>query len=143
MVETRANTISHNFIHEVPRFGIAESNYTSVLPSGGNVIEYNTILHSGQGTPDVGAIYVYSHDDPNPLGNTIRYNTIINTGGLNAVDGVFVPGNDFSAGIYLDDFTSNAQISGNFISGAVFGGVYLHGGRTIRSTTTSWSTMPI
>lgn len=128
MVETWGNLISHNLIKYVPRFGIAENNYDPSNKSGGNIIEYNEILHSGQETPDVAAIYFYSHLDGNHLGAIVRYNKIVDSGGLNTMPGAFVPGQDFSSGIYLDDYTSNAKIYGNFIQGTVFGGVFLHGG---------------
>ena len=128
MDETWGNTITHNTIQNVPRFGIAENNYDPSQKSGGNNISYNAILNSGQETPDVGAIYLYSHLDPNALGDTIDYNDIVNPGGLNTTKGAFIAGNDLGNGIYLDDYASNATIKGNFIQGASFAGVYLHGG---------------
>jgi parallel beta-helix repeat protein len=129
MEESWGNTISYNRIEHVPRFGIAEINYDAGEKSGANVIEYNQILNSGEKTPDVGAIYLYSHEDSGALGDTINGNKIINPGGLNTTKGAFVAGNDLGNGIYLDDYASNAKITGNFIQGASFGGVYLHGGK--------------
>jgi parallel beta-helix repeat protein len=84
-------------------------------------------LHSGQQTSDVGAIYVYSGYDSTALGDTIRYNTIIDTDGLGTNSSVFIAGQYWSAGIYLDDFTRNEKIYGNFIEGTTWG-VLLHGG---------------
>lgn len=128
LTETWGNTVANNRIQDVPRFGISDSHYDDSQKSGGNLIEYNEILHSGQETPDVGAIYVFSHDDAASLGNVIRYNRIVDTGGVNTVTGEFVPGFDYSWGIYLDDFASDTKVYGNFVSGTVLGGVYIHGG---------------
>jgi parallel beta-helix repeat protein len=128
ITESWGNTISHNTIDNVPRFGVEETNYDPNIKSGSNTIEYNKLTHTGQQTPDVGAIYVYSHDDPGALGDTIRYNSIVDAGGLGTNGSGFMPGQYMSAGIYMDDFASNAQIYGNFVQGTWFGGVYLHGG---------------
>jgi parallel beta-helix repeat protein len=128
MAETWGNTISHNLIQDVPRFAIGETNWDSGMKSGSNVIEYNEIARSGQETPDVGAIYIYSGGDPGSVGDIIRYNTINDAGGLGTNANGFINGRYMSAGIYLDDFASNSQIYGNFVKGTWFGGVYLHGG---------------
>ncbi|SFI04085.1 parallel beta-helix repeat (two copies) [Bosea sp. OK403] len=128
MQESAHNQIDHNTITNVPRFGISEVNYDPGQVSGGNVIEYNDIRHSGQQTPDVGAIYLFSQQDPGALGDTIRYNHIVDTGGLNTHAGGFVAGNDMSSGIYLDNLASNAQIYGNFVQGTAFSGILIHGG---------------
>lgn len=126
MQESANNQIDHNTITNVPRFGISEVNYDPDNPSGGNVIEYNDIRHSGQQTPDVGAIYLFSADDSGAAGDIIRYNTIIDTGGLNTKDGGFAE--NWSSGIYLDNMASNAQIYGNFVQGTTFSGILVHGG---------------
>lgn len=126
MEESARNQIDHNTITNVPRFGIAEINYDPGNPSGGNIIEYNDIRHSGQQTPDVGAIYLFSADDPGAAGDIIRYNHIVDTGGLNTKDGGFAE--NWSSGIYLDNMASNAQIYGNFVQGTTFSGILIHGG---------------
>ena len=126
MQESAQNQIDHNTITNVPRFGIAEINYDSGNPSGGNIIEYNDVRHSGQQTPDVGAIYLFSGDDSGAAGDTIRYNNIVDAGGLNTQAGGFAE--NWSSGIYLDNMASNAQIYGNFVQGTTFAGVYIHGG---------------
>lgn len=128
LTETWGNTISHNLIQNVPRFGISDSNYDSTIKSGANNIEYNTILNSGQQTQDVGAIYVTWNSDTAALGDTIRYNDIVNTGGLGTTATGFISGQHLSWGIYLDNYTSDAQVYGNFVSGTALGGVMLHGG---------------
>lgn len=126
MTESAGNQIDHNTITNVPRFGISEVNYDPDNASGGNTIEYNDIRHSGQQTPDTGAIYLFSADDSGADGSTIRYNTIVDTGGTNTKDGGFAE--DWSSGIYLDNMASNAQIYGNFVQGTTFSGILIHGG---------------
>jgi len=126
MQESAGNQIDHNTITNVPRFGISEINYDPDIQSGGNTIEYNDIRHSGQQTPDTGAIYLFSADDSGADGSIIRYNTIVDTGGTNTKDGGFAE--DWSSGIYLDNMASNAQIYGNFVQGTTFSGVLIHGG---------------
>jgi parallel beta-helix repeat protein len=124
--ETWGNLIAGNRIEDVPRFGIAEFNYSPGVRSGGNTIEHNIILHSGQETNDAGAIYVFSAPDPGAAGDTIRYNRIVDTGGLGTDANGF--NGRLSWGIYLDDEASNAEVYGNFVSGTSHGGVMLHGG---------------
>ncbi|RXT55141.1 hypothetical protein B6S44_11015 [Bosea sp. Tri-44] len=126
MQESARNQIDHNTITNVPRFGISEINYDPGNPSGGNIIEYNDIRHSGQQTPDTGAIYLFSADDPGAEGDIIRYNHIVDTGGLNTQAGGFAE--NWSSGIYLDNMASNAQIYGNFVQGTTFSGILIHGG---------------
>ncbi|WP_158673304.1 right-handed parallel beta-helix repeat-containing protein [Bosea sp. FBZP-16] len=126
MQESAGNQIDHNTITNVPRFGISEVNYDPDNQSGGNTIEYNDIRHSGQQTPDTGAIYLFSADDSGADGSIIRYNTIVDTGGTNTKDGGFAE--DWSSGIYLDNMASNAQIYGNFVQGTTFSGILVHGG---------------
>lgn len=126
MQESAQNQIDHNTITNVPRFGISEINYDPDTPSGGNIIEYNDIRHSGQQTPDVGAIYLFSADDSGAAGDIIRYNNVVDTGGLNTQAGGFAE--NWSSGIYLDNMASNAQIYGNFIQGTTFSGILIHGG---------------
>lgn len=128
MHESGGNQIDHNTISNVPRFAIAENNYDPGIASGGNTIEYNDINHAGQATPDVGAIYLFSHADPDAAGDIIRYNKIVDAGGVNTTAGAFVPGQDMSSGIYLDDLASNAKIYGNYVEGTSFSGIFIHGG---------------
>jgi parallel beta-helix repeat protein len=126
MQESAHNQIDHNTISNVPRFAISETNYDPNTASGGNIIEYNDIKHSGQQTPDVGAIYLFSQQDPGALGDTIRYNSIVDAGGLNTKDGGFT--DNWGSGIYLDNLAGNAQIYGNLIEGTSFSGILIHGG---------------
>jgi parallel beta-helix repeat protein len=121
------NTISHNSIQNVPRFGIA--NFQTSGKSGANVIEYNTIVNAGLTTNDLGAIYAYVGSNTSALGDKIGYNTIINPTSLGTNSTGFISGGDYwSVGIYMDSGTSNEQIYGNVIHGGTVGGIYLSGG---------------
>jgi parallel beta-helix repeat protein len=133
--ESGRNIIRENFIMDVPRMAIHSTNYDPNIPSGGNRIESNIILRSMQATPDGGAIYTYSNPDRAHAGDIIRYNRIFDAGGLETEAGRFVPGRQYSNGIYMDDFTSRAVIESNFVQGTVRGGIYLHGGsnNTVRN----------
>ncbi len=123
---TWTNTISHNSIQNVPRFGIAD--FQTSGKSGANVIEYNTIVNAGLKTNDLGAIYAYVGTNSSALGDKIGYNTIINPTSLGTTSSGFISGNHWSVGIYMDSGTSNEQIYGNVINGGTMGGIYLSGG---------------
>ena len=137
--ETAGNLIRGNLIRDVPRMGIGELHYDPAIASGGNIIELNTIIHAMQQTSDGGAIYIYSSTDNATRGDTIRFNRIIDAGGLETEPGGFRPGREYSNGIYLDDFTSGVTVTGNFVQGAVRGGIYLHGG----SDNTVWNNITL
>jgi parallel beta-helix repeat protein len=128
MYEGHGNVIAGNLIRDVPRNGISGANFDPANPSGGNIIEFNTIIHSNQATSDTGAINFWSNPDKVHDGEIIRWNRIIDAGGVETAEGRFLPGFEYSNGIYLDDFTSRATVVGNFVQGAVRGGIYLHGG---------------
>ncbi len=127
--ENWGNLISDNVIRDVPRFGIGGLNYDPALRSGGNTITGNIVLHSSQKSSDTGAIYIYSGPDGTHDGDIITNNIVVDAGGLEATVGGFVKGQSYSNGIYLDDDTSRAIVTGNFVMGTVVGGIYLHGGR--------------
>jgi parallel beta-helix repeat protein len=137
--ESAGNLIRGNLIRDVPRMGIGELHYDPAITSGGNIIELNTIIHAMQQTSDGGAIYIYSSSDDATLGDTIRFNRIIDAGGLETEPGGFRHGREYSNGIYLDDFTSGVTVTGNFVQGAVRGGIYLHGG----SDNTVWNNITL
>ena len=128
--ESYGNLVGHNLIRDVPRMGIEVLNFDANLQSGAYIIEYNTVLRSMQQTADGGAIYEWSGSDRAATGDIFRYNRIIDAGGLEPLPGGggFRPGQEYSNGIYLDDFNSRAPVYGNMIDGSVRGGIYLHGG---------------
>ena len=121
------NTISNNHIRNVPRSGISDVHSDPNVKSGANVIEFNTILHSGEVTSDTGAIYLASPGASSLFRDTIKFNTIVNAGGLGTNSSGFIAGQHESAGIYVDAGVNGAEITGNNIKGTTLGSVLLHG----------------
>jgi hypothetical protein len=102
-----ANTkILHNYVHDTPSQGIGIYAYDSGSTIDGSVIEGNVVLRTVQQMNDGGAIY-----------SDMR-NTNVN-GGHFTIENNFIRdyGNSSTQaeGIYLDDDTSNATVSGNVI----------------------------
>lgn len=114
------NRISHNLIHDCPRFGIAW---------GGNdhVFEYNEIRHTNLETADCGAIYSWQVDWSR-RGTEIRYNYLHDVIGFGRENGAWTSPH-MNWGVYLDDGTCGTHVHGNIIARTVLGGVHYHGGR--------------
>jgi hypothetical protein len=111
------NRVSHNLIHDCPRFG---------LVWGGNdhVFEFNEIRHCNLETADCGAIYSWQVDW-SKRGTEIRYNDIV---GFGQEGGKWVSPH-MNWGVYLDDGTCGVHVYGNVIARTILGGVHYHGGR--------------
>ncbi len=114
------NRISHNLIHDCPRFGIAW---------GGNdhVFEYNEIRHCDLETADCGAIYSWQVDWTK-RGTQIRYNYLHDIIGFGQENGKWTSPH-MNWGIYLDDGTCGTHVYGNIVARTILGGVHIHGGR--------------
>lgn len=115
--------VSHNLIHDGPRFGIG-------FNGNKHVIELNHIRHVNLETEDTGAIYVNGRDWLSGRGTVIRYNYIHDVIGYGRRGGT---GNFqapyFTWGIYLDDNASGIDIVGNILVKCVRGGINLHNAR--------------
>ncbi len=114
---------AHNLIHDGPRWGIL---------SRGNdhLIEYNHIRHVNIETSDTSAIYLVDRD-LTMHGTIIRYNRIHDILGYHKEDGVW-QSPAFAFGIYLDDFTSGVEVTGNLVYRTPGGGLYIHAGQDNR-----------
>ena len=114
------NRISHNLIHDCPRFGIAW---------GGNdhVFEYNEIRHCNLETADCGAIYSWQVDW-SKRGTDIRYNYLHDIIGFGLENGKWTSPH-MNWGVYLDDGTCGTRVYGNIVARTILGGVHVHGGR--------------
>jgi hypothetical protein len=90
------NRVSHNLMHDLPRFGIAW---------GGNdhLIEYNEIRDCDLETADCGAIYSWQVDW-SKRGTQIRYNYLHDIIGFGQENGKWTSPH-MNWGIYLDDGT--------------------------------------
>ncbi len=122
---TSQNVVSNNQIQNVSRAGVSDIRSDPTVKSGGNVIEHNTIVHSGQATDDSGAIYIAAPGGSSSLGDIIRFNAITDPGGLGTTNGGFIARQRESAGIYVDAGVNGSEISGNIIQGATLAGVHL------------------
>jgi hypothetical protein len=114
------NRVSHNLIHDCPRFGISW---------GGNdhVFEFNEIRHCDLETADCGAIYSWQVDWTR-RGTQIRYNYLHHIVGFGQENGKWTSPH-MNWGIYLDDGTCGTRVFGNIVDHTILGGVHVHGGR--------------
>ena len=114
------NTITHNFIHDVPRYAISLK-----FDAAGNLIAYNEIRRTCLETSDTGAI---EFTGPRHHGDVVDHNLIVDTIGLQTTsDGRFrTP--FYSWGIYLDGLVSGVTVTNNIVIRNYRGGVMLNGG---------------
>jgi len=114
------NRVSHNLIHDCPRFGI-------VWGGNDHVFEYNEIRHVDLETADCGAIYSWQVDWTK-RGTEIRYNYLHDIIGFGWENGKWTSPH-FNWGVYLDDGTCGTRVYGNVVARTILGGVHVHGGR--------------
>ncbi len=114
------NRVSHNLIHDCPRFGI-------VWGGNDHVFEFNEIRHVDLETADCGAIYCWQVDWTK-RGTEIRYNYLHDIIGFGQEDGKWTSPH-FNWGIYLDDGTCGTHVHGNLVVRTILGGAHVHGGR--------------
>ncbi|MEI6502345.1 MAG: right-handed parallel beta-helix repeat-containing protein, partial [Armatimonadota bacterium] len=114
------NRISHNLIHDCPRFGIAWG-------GSDHVFEYNEIRHCDLETADCGAIYSWQVDW-SKRGTQIRYNYLHDIIGFGMENGKWTSPH-MNWGVYLDDGTCGTHVYGNIVARTILGGVHYHGGR--------------
>lgn len=130
------NIYSFNTVVNVATQGFDDYHYAATS-FGGSSYEYNDVEHTNQAGWDAGAFYMEFYGQSGNMlePDTIQYNTILDSGGLlSNPDGTWISGRDaWSSGIYLDDGTSNFNITGNFIYNTP-NGILLHGGSNIIAT---------
>jgi hypothetical protein len=114
------NRVSHNLIHDCPRFGI-------VWGGNDHVFEFNEIRHVDLETADCGAIYSWQVDW-SKRGTEIRYNYLHDIIGFGQEHGRWTSPH-FNWGVYLDDGTCGTHVHGNIVARTVLGGAHVHGGR--------------
>ena len=118
------NTIAHNLIHEMSRYGISLKN-----AGGRNVIEYNELYDLNTETYDTGGIEVTQHDKDFRSGSTIRFNLVRDVVGYSSDKGRPVY---LSWGIYLDSFAGGYDVHHNVTVSNHNGGIMLQGGKDNR-----------
>ncbi|MBM3499530.1 MAG: hypothetical protein FJX74_12760 [Armatimonadetes bacterium] len=114
------NRVSHNLIHDCPRFGI-------VWGGNDHVLEYNEIRHCNLETADCGAIYSWQVDW-SKRGTEIRYNYLHDIIGFGQENGDWTSPH-FNWGVYLDDGTCGTHVHHNVVARTILGGTHVHGGR--------------
>lgn len=119
-VDGVGNRVSHNLIHDCPRFGI-------VWGGNDHVLEFNEIRHCNLETADCGAIYSWQVDWTR-RGTQIRYNYLHDIIGFGWENGKWTSPH-FNWGVYLDDGTCGTHVYGNIVARTILGGVHVHGGR--------------
>ncbi len=100
-ISNNNNKISHNEIHDNPRWAIN----ISYGNHAGNIIEYNDVYNCNTDSSDTGLIYTYQTAATKENPNIIRYN--------NVHDSYIYGGMGF--GIYLDDDTNYTKVYGNAV----------------------------
>jgi hypothetical protein len=113
-------TVSHNLIHDGPRWGIFSR-------GNDNVIEYNHIRHVNTETSDTSAIDMCDRDWT-MRGTIIRYNHIHDILGYHREGRRYISP-AFAFGIYLDDWTSGVHVYGNLTYRTPWGGFYINSGQ--------------
>ncbi|MBT8339839.1 MAG: hypothetical protein HKP58_06960 [Desulfatitalea sp.] len=118
------NTIQHNEIHDISRYGIT-------LKQAGqlNAILCNRISTTNTETYDTGAIEVTQSDAIISSNSIIRNNILTDTIGYshNGKRAIFS-----SWGIYLDSFASGYTVENNLVYGSAHGAMFIQGGKNNR-----------
>jgi parallel beta-helix repeat protein len=119
-----SNAVSHNLVHDLPRYGISLKN-----PGGSNVIEYNELYNLSTETFDTGGIEVTQQDREFRSGSVIRYNRVRVPTGYSSSGG-----HETRMGwaIYLDSFAGGYAVNNNITCRNSHGGVMLQGGKDNR-----------
>lgn len=120
------NTVSHNMIHDMSRYGISLKN-----AGGRNVIEFNRVHNTNTETYDTGGIEVTQHDKEFRSGSVIRYNIVGDTIGYSSQGEKPVY---LSWSIYLDSFAGGYDVNNNVCYRNHDGGIMLQGGKDNKVT---------
>jgi parallel beta-helix repeat protein len=115
------NTIAHNAIHDISRYGISMKN-----AGLRNRVEYNRVQNTNLETYDTGGIEVTQQDRQLRSGTVIRNNIVADTIGYSSAGPkpVFL-----SWGIYLDSFAGGYTVTHNVVYRNANGGIMLQGGK--------------
>jgi len=109
------NRVSHNLIHDGPRWGI-------YFRGNDHVIENNHIRHVCVETDDTGAIYAYANGGNwAQRGTVVRHNYIHDVLGYGRKDRQWLTPY-YAWGVYLDGSTSGVTVVGNILVRCSYGG---------------------
>jgi len=118
------NTISHNLVENTAGMGIGVLNWDDTTINIGNVVTENIVRYTDTISTDSGAIYVLGRSQANT--QMVISNNLIEYSGSPLVH---------SVGVYLDDSTSGATVTGNILRDMGSDSIQIHGGsyNTIRN----------
>ena len=124
-------TVRRNNISECSRWGVAlRSNHNAT--SEFNVIEENRVVRTGLVTADFGAISMIDHSGGHAQGNVVRGNCVRDVRGMR--DQMFhgkpaaLLTSFWGRGLYLDDHTSNVEVSHNVFVDTSHAAIFFHSG---------------
>jgi len=119
--------LSHNDIANSARDGISIKNWSPDTRNVNNTVEYNAIARTGLETADAAAVSLLGRSDIDTK-TVIRGNRITDAGGVaTSADHRWLT-NYKGFGVYLDDQTNGALVTDNFVEGAAWAAVFIHGG---------------
>ena len=118
---TSGNTISHNEINNISRYGISLKR-----PGGYNIVEFNRVQNTNTETYDTGGIEVYQANKKFLSHSIIRNNIVADTVGYSSVGQRPVY---MSWGIYLDAYSGGYTVENNIVYRNYRGGIMLQGGK--------------
>jgi len=146
MSQASENVISHNLIHDMPRWAVSVggtmlktlvgreydglgmldyANVKKVLHGRNNIIEFNEMYNLSLETYDTGAYYSWGPG----TGNVIRNNLIHDVVGYDTDNYSKKYLDHYMAwGIYLDDETDGAVVENNIVYRNPGGGIHVHNG---------------
>ncbi|WP_448207596.1 right-handed parallel beta-helix repeat-containing protein [Azospirillum sp. sgz302134] len=118
----------HNDVAWSPRYGISFKEWGDGQLSNNNRITNNHVTHTGQESADAGGLEILGRSgrDTHSL---IQGNYVEDTGGLATKHGAsgWIDGQK-GWGIMLDDLASGVTVRDNFVKGATWANIYVHGG---------------
>lgn len=135
--------VSHNLIHDTPRFGIG-----MMSGLGRIIVEYNDLYNLSLETADTGGIcsnrwYTYDKDSDLATGCIIRFNRVRDVLGCGAMGKQAEPGGQsradgkiwapyYSWAIYFDNAPMNTWVYGNICARNTLGGIMIsHWGKNV------------
>ncbi len=136
-------TVKNNYIHDTQYHGIFASNQNSADITGWDV-ENNVVINSclwppsgganpsGQTGNDCGGIYSVEQNFPSTSTGKKVINNYVRD--VNAPSNNGSPASSSSIGIYFDDASGHATVSGNVVAGKMVACFLIHGGNNIAIT---------
>jgi len=113
LLENATVQVLNNYVHDSASQGIGLYAFYAGQSVDGSVISGNVVLRAAQQVSDGGAIYVNMRGTGNSGGHVTIKNNLVRDHGA--------PGVNDTHGVYLDDLTSNATVTGNVLGPPAIG----------------------